>query len=81
MRRTRLFPALALVAVLTACGEGAGDPLGPSSGPRMNGGLVVGGNRTGSDSTDVQRDGADAEAAAAPASGEKDNGGLVVGGN
>lgn len=78
MRWTRLIPAFSLLIVVAACGETGGDPVGPGD-ARMNGGLVVGGNRTGSDSTATTT----SQTAPSDSTGgsEADNGGLVVGGN
>lgn len=72
MTRTRIFAGIALVVAFAACGDTGGDPLGPGGGPSMNGGLVVGGNR--SDSTGT---GSTIE----PDTTAPENGGLVVGGN
>jgi hypothetical protein len=67
MSRKRLLSGIALAVVLAACGDSGGDPLGPTGGPSMDGGLVVGGNKSDTTSTGTQ----------APT----DDGGLVVGGN
>ena len=82
MRWTRIVPAFFVLVVLAACGETGGDPLGPS-GARMNGGLVVGGNRTEPDSTATgsETQTASTDTVPSPPPPEDDNGGLVVGGN
>jgi hypothetical protein len=66
MSRKRLFSGIALAVVLAACGDSGGDPLGPSGGPSMDTGLVVGGNKSDTTST------------GSPATQDA---GLVVGGN
>ena len=68
MSRKRLLSGIALAVVLAACGDSGGDPLGPTGGPSMDGGLVVGGNRTDTTTTP-------------PPSTTSGDGGLVVGGN
>lgn len=74
MSRRRLFSGIALAAMVAACGDLARDPLGPGGDPSLDGGLVVGGNR--SDSTSVgEGDGG------AGTTSTADDGGLVVGGN
>jgi hypothetical protein len=82
MRWTRIVPAFFILVVLAACGETGGDPLGPS-GARMNGGLVVGGNRTESDSTATGTQSQTTSTDTVPTSPSEEgyNGGLVVGGN
>lgn len=77
MSRTRVSFGIALVVALAACGETARDPLGPSGGPSLDGGLLVGGNR-GQDSTGT---GTSSTAPTEPDSSSVENGGLIVGGN
>ena len=91
MSRFRIVPAFAVALILAACGESASDPLGPD-GPRMNNGLIMGGNRTGSDST-AAAPGATTYSAGTPSTDDgqtppednpppkEDTGGLVMGGN
>jgi len=50
MSRFRIVSAFAVALTLAACSDSASDPLGPD-GPRTNTGLILGGNRTDSDST------------------------------
>lgn len=91
MSRFRIVSAFAAALTLAACSQSASDPLGPD-GPRMNNGqLVVGSNRTDSDSTaaapttsthgavtsSLDEDTTPPEDGTPP----KDNGGLVVGSN
>ena len=77
MSRSRIISGIALAVALAACGEAGRDPVGPSDGPSMNGGLVVGGNRSDSTSTGTGTGTNNTE----PDSSSYDNGGLVVGGN
>lgn len=82
-RWSRLVPILAVSVLLAGCGEGMGDtplaPAGPNS-PRMDGGLLVGGNATppapgedeGTSTTSSNTSAADSTAR---------GGGLLVGGN
>jgi hypothetical protein len=74
MSRTRVSFGIALVVALAACGETGRDPLGPSGGPSLDGGLLVGGNR-GQDSTGTN------SSTTQPDSSSLENGGLIVGGN
>lgn len=78
MRWTRIVPAFSLLIVFAACGDAGGDPMGPS-GASLNGGLVVGGNRTDSDSTKTTT--TSTQTAPSDTSKTAENGGLVVGGN
>jgi hypothetical protein len=82
MRWTRIVPAFLVLVVLAACGETGGDPVGPSA-ARMNGGLVVGGNRTEPDSTatGTESQTTSSDTVPGPPAEEGYNGGLVVGGN
>lgn len=75
-RWTRIIPLVAIASILAACGENsAGNPVGPASAPRMDGGgLGVGGNFVPTDST--QSSGSSSDTEATPGSG-----GLGVGGN
>lgn len=74
MSRTRLFSGIALAVVLAACGETGRDPVGPTGGPSLDGGLLVGGNR--SDSTSTGGSGGSTSTTTS-----EDDGGLLVGGN
>lgn len=90
MSRFRIVSAFAVALMLAACSDSASDPLGPD-GPRMNnGGLVVGSNRTDSDSTAAAPTRASTQTAGTTSvdedtipdeDGSADNGGLVVGSN
>jgi hypothetical protein len=82
-RWSRLIPILAVTVLLAACGQGTGDtPLSPAAPatPRMDGGLLVGGNATppgpgdGSSTTTTQ-------STEAPGDSTARGGGLLVGGN
>lgn len=50
MSRTRIISAIALAISVAACGDAGGNPVAPDS-PSFNSGPILGGNRTGSDST------------------------------
>ncbi|HEY0025078.1 MAG TPA: hypothetical protein VGB24_19345 [Longimicrobium sp.] len=50
MSRTRIISAIALVISVAACGDAGGNPVAPD-GPSFDSGPILGGNRTGSDST------------------------------
>ncbi|HEX8393314.1 MAG TPA: hypothetical protein VF665_13305 [Longimicrobium sp.] len=87
MSRFRIVSAVAVVLTLAACSGSGSDPLGPERGPRMNGGLVVGGNDNPSDSTATNTNSAPSSSGDnVPVQGDSvpplnENGGLVVGGN
>lgn len=72
MSRKRFFSGIAVAVVLAACGESGRDPLGPVDGPSMDGGLLVGGNKSDSTSTGNSSGGSTTT---------DDDGGLLVGGN
>lgn len=75
MSRKRLFSGIALAAVLAACGEAGRDPIGPSDGPSLDGGLLVGGNKSDSTST------GSGSGSGSGSNTSADDGGLLVGGN
>lgn len=90
MSRFRIVSALGVALMLAACSDSASDPLGPD-GPLTNQGLLVGGNRTETDSTAAApastftTSGASVDEDETPPEGgpppKPDNGGLLVGGN
>jgi hypothetical protein len=80
-RWSRLIPILAVTVLLGACGQGAGDtPMSPAV-PRMDGGLLVGGNSTPPGPGDGGSGTNSTQSTSAPGDSTARGGGLLVGGN
>lgn len=81
-RWSRFIPIMAVSVLLAACGQGGGDtPLAPAS-PRLDGGLLVGGNATPPSPGDENGTGTTStQSTTAPSDSTSKDGGLLVGGN